>query len=196
MGVLSELKMHSLSNIIGMSFAFVRTKLFYKGATLIRYPFYLRGRKDSVTFSDGFMSGRGCRFEVYGGGVIAFGDGCHIGDMVHIVSSGKVSIGEGCLFASKVFISDTSHGEYGQNGDSPYVPPNERPLVHSFVAIGDNVWLGENVVVLPGVTIGDGCVIGANSTVTKDIPANSIAVGSPAVPIKRYDDSEMEWMKE
>jgi len=53
--------------------------------------------------------------------------------------------------------------------------------------IGDNVWLGRNVVVTPGVTIGEGCVIGANSVVTKDIPPNTFAAGSPARVIKKLD---------
>lgn len=53
------------------------------------------------------------------------------------------------------------------------------------ITIGNNVWLGGNVVVLPGVTIGDNAVIGAGSVVTKDIPANVVAVGNPCKPIKK-----------
>lgn len=56
------------------------------------------------------------------------------------------------------------------------------------IHIGDNVWIGANVIVLPGVTIGNGAVIGAGSTVTKDIPSNVLAVGSPAKPIKTIDN--------
>jgi acetyltransferase-like isoleucine patch superfamily enzyme len=53
--------------------------------------------------------------------------------------------------------------------------------------VGNNVWLGKNVVVLPGVTIGDGTVIGANSVVTKSIPPNSFAAGSPAQVLRKLD---------
>ena len=55
------------------------------------------------------------------------------------------------------------------------------------VSIGNNVWIGEHVSILPGVTIGEGSVIGANSVVSKSIPPYSIAVGSPAKVIKKYD---------
>jgi len=55
------------------------------------------------------------------------------------------------------------------------------------VHIGDDCWIGGNVVIVAGVTIGDGCTIGAGSTVTKDIPAWSVAVGSPARVIKKVE---------
>ena len=53
------------------------------------------------------------------------------------------------------------------------------------ITVGNNVWIGGNVVVVPGVTIGDNCVIGAGSVVTKDIPANSLAVGNPCKVIRK-----------
>ncbi|HEX7757448.1 MAG TPA: DapH/DapD/GlmU-related protein, partial [Niabella sp.] len=55
------------------------------------------------------------------------------------------------------------------------------------VTIGNNVWVGGNATILPGVTIGDNCVIGAGSVVTKDIPANSLAVGNPARVIRQIE---------
>ena len=58
------------------------------------------------------------------------------------------------------------------------------------ITIGSNVWFGGHVVVLPGVTIGDGCVIGAGSVVTHDIPANSVAVGSPCRVISTIDQDD------
>ncbi len=56
------------------------------------------------------------------------------------------------------------------------------------ITVGDNVWFGANVSVLPGVTIGDNCVIGAGSVVNKDIPANSLAVGNPCKVIRTIDN--------
>lgn len=57
-----------------------------------------------------------------------------------------------------------------------------RPII-----VGNNVWIGANVTVVPGVTIGDNCVIGAGSVVTKDIPDNTVAVGNPCKVIKSID---------
>ena len=61
------------------------------------------------------------------------------------------------------------------------------------VHIGRNCWLGAGVVVLPGVTIGDGSVIGAGSIVTKDIPANVIAVGNPCRVLREISDKDREF---
>lgn len=195
MGYISELSHYSPSNIFGMFVSFVWTRIFYPKATLIRRPFYLRGNRKNLITEKGFMTGRANRIELFGEGKIIFGHDCHIGDYVHIVSSNEVRIGDNCLFASKIFISDTSHGGYDTEGCSPDIPPNDRPLIYSKVEIGNNVWLGDNVVVLPGVDIGEGCIIGANSTVTKSIPSYTIAAGSPAKCIKKYDFGKLEWVK-
>lgn len=61
------------------------------------------------------------------------------------------------------------------------------------VIIGDNGWVGDNVVILPGVRIGNGCVIGSNAVVTKDLPDNCIVVGVPAKVIKRYNAASKKW---
>jgi acetyltransferase-like isoleucine patch superfamily enzyme len=63
------------------------------------------------------------------------------------------------------------------------------------VEIGDESWIGENSVILPGVRIGRHCIIGANSVVNKDVPDFSVAAGQPAVIIKRYDYVSKEWIK-
>lgn len=195
MGRFHDLMQCTPLEILTTGFSFVWTKLFFRSATLIRRPFYLRGDKKRLQLGKGFMSGRGCRIEIFGNGKICFGTGAHIGDYVHIAASEEVKIGMNCLFASKIFISDTSHGSYEGSDCPPTLPPDERPLVSSKVEIGDNVWLGDNVVVLPGVSIGNGCVVGANSTVTKDIPRNTIVAGSPAKLIKEYDFAEKRWKK-
>ena len=91
--------------------------------------------------------------------------------------------------ASRVFISDTNHGEYsGLEQSLPSEAPNGRKLIYKNVIIGNNVWIGENVVVLPGVKIGNGVIIGAGAIVTKNIPDNCIVAGNPARIIKRYSE--------
>ncbi len=191
--IAEELRHHSPSDVLSMAVAFVTTRLFFPGAILVRRPFHIRDKK-RLSYGAGFTTGRNCRFELFGEGRIALGKNCRIGDNVHIVASESVILGDECLLASKIFISDTSHGDYGTRGCDPAIPPNDRPLTSSPVTIGDNVWLGENVVILPGVTIGDGCVVGANATVTRDLPSNCVAVGSPAHPVKRYDKDSRCWI--
>lgn len=79
--------------------------------------------------------------------------------------------------------------------DSPRIPPVNRPLSYSDVTIEDNVWIGEFVVVLPGVKIGRGAVIGAMSVVANDIPPFCVAIGSPARVIKKYNFDNKQWEK-
>lgn len=91
----------------------------------------------------------------------------------------RITIGDGVLFGANVFVTDNFHGD---NSIAQIdIPPIDRPLdVRGDVVIGNNVWVGRNVCIMPGVHIGDGAVIGANSVVTHDIPAYSVAAGVPA----------------
>ena len=126
-----------------------------------------------------------------------FGEDCQINDYVHIVAMENISIGNNVLMASHVFISDNSHGSYKCDfrDSDPRIPPTERAYATSPIKIGNNVWIGEGVMIMPGVTIGDGCVIGAHSIVSKSIPNNSIAVGTPAKVVKQYNFNTKHWEK-
>ena len=170
------------------------TKITFPQARLIRRPLYARGMK-SISGGVGLTTGRFCRLDLAGSKkTLYIGENCEMGDMTHIVAHERVEIGNNVLIASKCFISDTNHGNYkGVDQDSPSSIPKERPLSTLPVFIGNNVWLGENVVVLPGVKIGDGCIIGANSVVNKCLPGNVIAVGSPARIVKKWNALANEW---
>ena len=128
---------------------------------------------------------------------LKLGDNIQINDFVHICAIDSVEIGDNCLFASHIYISDNSHGVYcgGKTDSSPELSPAHREYITAPVKIGKNCWLGEGVIVMPGVSIGDGCVIGAHSIVNKDIPAASIAVGSPAKVVKKYNFELKKWEK-
>ncbi|GAA1467002.1 acyltransferase [Microbacterium thalassium] len=92
----------------------------------------------------------------------------------------SVVIEEAVGLARGVYIADHMHGF-----DEPGVPVRDQPLERiAPVRIGRGAWLGQNVVVMPGVTIGAGAVIGANSVVTRDVPARTVAAGSPARVIR------------
>ena len=98
----------------------------------------------------------------------------NIGVMVAAVE--LVEIGEHCMFANGCFVTDGNH-----RFDDPDKPvPWQGFTTKGPTRIGDNVWCGANVVVTSGVTIGERCVIGANSVVTTDLPPLSIAAGAPA----------------
>jgi acetyltransferase-like isoleucine patch superfamily enzyme len=166
-------------------------------AKIIRTPFEWRGRK-YTQIDSGFTTGRYCRIEAHSDVdrvVLRIGKNCQINDSVHIAAANDVVIGNDVLIASRVFITDLNHGGYKGNLHShPSTICKERALQSSYVHIGDNVWLGEGVVVLPGVSIGECSIIGANSVVSHNIPANSIAVGSPAKVIKAFDFELSEWV--
>ncbi|MBC8267002.1 MAG: acyltransferase [Flavobacteriales bacterium] len=121
---------------------------------------------------------------------IEIGNGTYIGRYSHIVSVKEVVIGKNVLISDKVYISDNLH-EY----KDIEVPIKSQKIIYkSSVSIGENTWLGENTCVI-GASVGKHCVIGANSVVTSNIPDYSIAVGSPAKVIKRYNHDSKEWKK-
>lgn len=178
------------------------TKLAYPQARLMRRPLYLRGRK-WMALGDGFTCGRGLRIEVFPHfdtrqPLLQIGTNVQINDYVHIAVAERVFIGDRVLVASKVHITDHNHGRYSgalRPDDDPLIPPAHRPLSCKPVVIEDDVWIGESAVILPGVTLGRGSVIGALSTVTKDVPAYSISVGSPARVIRQYDFDAHSWIR-
>lgn len=122
---------------------------------------------------------------------IIFGKRCYCCYYLTILAGADVIIHDDVLFASFVLISTENHG-IDPESEISYM---DQPLRCAPVEIGEGCWIGEKVTILPGVTIGKRCVIGANSVVTHDIPDYSIAVGSPAVVIKRYDFKEHRWVK-
>jgi acetyltransferase-like isoleucine patch superfamily enzyme len=106
--------------------------------------------------------------------------GLEIGDRVaangaQINAKGSVRIGSDCLIADGVKIWSINH-----RFADPALPIAEQGYQQAPVTIGDDVWLGSNAVVLPGVTIGRGAVIAAGSVVTRDVPDGSVAAGVPA----------------
>ncbi len=187
----------NIFQIIYLSFCFLMTKIFFYKARLIRLPIDIRGRK-GIEFGKNLTTGYWCRLESFSPNknkTLIFGNNVQINDFCHINALRSVTIGDNVLIASKVFITDLEHGSYsGDSNDSlPESVVKNRMLSSKPVIIGNNVWIGELCSILPGVTIGDNCVIGANSVVTKSIPSNSIAVGNPAKVIKQYNNETKRW---
>ena len=108
---------------------------------------------------------------------ITLGRGVHVGERCYLWAgdaTGRIRIGDDVLLAPEVFITASNYGTVAGR------PVMTQPKREADVVIGDDVWLGARVVVLPGVTVADGAIVGAGSVVTKDVPANAIAAGIPA----------------
>ncbi len=193
------MKQYGLSQLIYLSYCKIRTFFTFSNARIIRFPIDIRGKK-YISIAKGFTTGVGCRIEAYPKNeeiTLFFGENFQMNDYVHITAMEKVQIGNNVLLASKIYISDCSHGSYSgdENDSHPDTNPNDRPLFSKPVVIEDNVWLGEFVSVLPGVTIGKGTIVGANSVVSKSLPPYVIAVGTPAKPIKKFNFKTNKWEK-
>jgi acetyltransferase-like isoleucine patch superfamily enzyme len=193
------IKRYGIAGAIKLMFSLIYTKLFFNEARLIRLPFDIRN-KGFINLGRNLTTGFGCRIEAHpinpgSGQCISLGENIEINDYVHIAAGESITIGNNVLIASRVFISDLNHGSYkGKHQDSPMTTPNSRKLSTDPVVIKDNVWIGEGVCVMSGVTIGHGCIIGAMSVVTKDIPDYTIAVGIPARIVKKYNFDTNEWV--
>ena len=121
-------------------------------------------------------------FYVDYGNNIYFGNNCEINMNCTFLDDNKIVIGNNALIAPNVQIYTAFHptnaadrfGEPKEDGSFEFCKTQTAPVV-----IGENVWIGGGAIIMPGVTIGDNVVIGAGSVVTRDIPSNVIAYGSP-----------------
>lgn len=115
-------------------------------------------------------------------GRIRIGTGTFLNLGVQIAAAELVDIGAHCMFANGCFITDANHRFEDKETPIPYQGFTSKGPTR----VGDNVWAGANVVITSGVSVGERCVIGANSVVTRDLPPFSIAAGSPAKVLKTY----------
>ena len=121
--------------------------------------------------------------------VIRIGDRVSATGYLTIGATTRIEIGDDVLFASHIFIGDSQHGH--SRTDIPYkYQPLEKVAP---VTIGRGCWIGEHVAIMPGVEIGEMSIIGANSVVTKSVPARCIAVGNPARVIRRWNSDSSSW---
>ena len=111
-------------------------------------------------------------------GDVVIGDHTRIG--IHNTIIGPVTIGNHVNLAQGITVTALNH-----NFDDSDKRIDEQGVSTSQVVIGDDVWIGANAVVLPGVTIGTHCIVAAGAVVTKDVPSHSLVAGVPAKIIKK-----------
>ena len=163
--------------------------------SVLYHPLCIRGR-ENICIGNQTTILNGVRMQVYNDltgkqSKIKIGDNCYIGYNNTFLAGGNITLEDGVLMASNILISSENHSI---NPESPDYYMNQK-LSCAPIIVGEGTWIGEKVSILSGVTIGKKCVIGAGSIVTKDIPDCSIAVGSPAKVIKKYNFNTHEWEK-
>ena len=122
----------------------------------------------------------------WGGKHVHFGKSVYANFNLTLVDDTHIYVGDYTMLGPNVVLATASHP----------ILPELRPLAYQYnmpVHIGKNCWLGAGVIVLPGVTIGDNTVIGAGSVVTKDIPANVVAVGNPCRVLREISEHDKEF---
>lgn len=114
---------------------------------------------------------------------LIIGDNVSIGEYCHITCADRVVIGNGVLTGRFVLITDNGHGA-NLPEEMDIMPLKRKTSSKGPIVIGNNVWIGDKATILPNVKIGDCAIIGANSVVTKDVPAFAVVGGNPAKILK------------
>ncbi len=156
----------------------------------ILFPWYNLSGLNRVIIGNKFLAREGlylATYEYFGdyeySPTITIGNNVGIGRCCQITAVNRIEIGDGVLIGSNVLITDHSHGNTDE--ESIRIPPLSRKLeTKGPVVIGNNVWIGSGVAILPNVQIGDNSIVGANSVVTKSFSNNSVIGGNPAILIK------------
>lgn len=166
---------------------------FGKG-TMIVAPIAIEGAGNIYLGSNVLVAAKSCLAAnpVAGDGAtrLEIGDGSSIGRFNHIYATRRIRLGRKVLTANGVYISDNLHGY-----SDPRVAVLDQPIVQTDdVEIGDGSWIGHNVCVI-GASIGRNSVIGANAVVTRSIPDFCVAVGAPAIIIRRYHEASQTWRR-
>ena len=174
-------------------------KPFFKSigkGSLINKPMLISGKKYFV-FGKNVFFRDGARIECIDNWLdasfkpnLTIGDNTSFEQFAHITSAGNIIIGKNCTFIARTMITNISH-EYASIEEDVL----KQPITVKDVKIGDNCFIGMDVKIFPGVTIGNNVIVGANSIVMHDIPDYSVAVGVPAKVIKKYNFETKKWEK-
>jgi acetyltransferase-like isoleucine patch superfamily enzyme len=168
----------------------------YFGKNSLLYKPKIIRKKEDISIGDNTTILNMIRIQTYNDitglkAKVIIGNNCFIGYNNSFLAGENIVIDDGVLMASNILISSENHS-INPEVNEYYM---DQPLICKPVHIGEGTWIGERVCVMPGVNIGKKCIIGAGSIVTKSIPNYSMAVGSPAKIVKRYNFSTHSWEK-
>lgn len=184
--------MKSIANkfkLIIINFFVLRKLKNYGRNVNIHFDSIIDGHKN-ISIGNNFKTGRNLRLEAIEKYYnftykpqIKIGNNVSFNNNVHIGAISKIQIGDNCLFGSNILITDHSHGNLNLPVNGIFKTQNLYSK--GDVKIEENVWIGENSCILPGVKIGKNTVIACNSTVTKNLNSNSVYAGNPAKFVKK-----------
>jgi acetyltransferase-like isoleucine patch superfamily enzyme len=158
-----------------------------RGGFYVRHPIegeVLEALDDGrLTIGPGTLLEPGCWITLAEEATIAIGAGCFLNRNTMLAALHRIEIGDHTMFANGCFVGDAEHRH-----DDPDLPVTWQGFTSKGpVRIGSNCWFGVNCAVTSGVSIGERCVIGANSVITRDLPAFSLAAGAPARVVRTIE---------
>ena len=158
-----------------------------RGGFFVRHPVegeILEALDDGrLRIGEGTLLEPGCWITMAPDAEIQIGEGCFLNRNTMVAAQGRVTIGDHVMFANGCFVGDAEH-----RYDDLELPITWQGFTSKGpVTIGDNVWFGVNCVVTSGVSVGERCVVGANSVVTADLPARHVCAGAPAKPLREIE---------
>lgn len=179
-------------------YSFVQSKSGYKKfgpGSIIKFPYRIWNKKSIEIGKDVFIvensffavtkSFKNQKFNPQ----VIIGNNVRIGSNFFLSCIDKIEINDNVIISDRVFISDHSHGY-----ENIKIPIINQPLeAEGKVLIKSGSFIGVNVVILPGVTIGKNSVVGASSVVTKSVPDYVVVAGIPATIIKKYNPKDKKW---
>jgi acetyltransferase-like isoleucine patch superfamily enzyme len=165
-------------------------KSYIRRPSTLLFPEFLHIGHDTDIHSNAYITPLKEYAEVQYKPEIKIGSGVYIGRHAYFVAIDSITIGDGCVLSEYVYITDNAHGLHPDRGPIMLQPLESKGPVH----IGRKCFLGFRVSIMPGVTLGEHCVVGANSVVTCSFPDYSMVAGAPARLIKRYSLELKRWL--